>query len=414
MQTVETADVPPRHQSTDQPGAAVSIEAEFEQGVSLHVQGKLDQAERLYRAVIQADGTHIGSLHNLGILCFQRGQYDDAIALTREVVRLRPDLAVAHNTHAVALRQLGRLDEAETCCREALRRAPDFAEAHNTLGDVLTASRRWEEAEACCREALRLQPEYAEAHNNLGAALTALGRPDEAEICCREALRLKPGNAAALHNLGTVLTALGRLDEAEICCREALRLLPGSATALNTLSTVLVALGRPAEAEICSREALRLVQKHEKDLFSRYLKNIFGNDYEPHNSGPLPPAELITTEALMQKDDLKLRATPEHYFSSGLHDARTVLTMLETWGFDLRSMQSVLEFGCGTARVLRHFRNIAGLRLAGTDANPKSIAWDCLNLPGIDFSENALTPPLKYDDASFDLVYALSVFTHIP
>ncbi|MGC2201977.1 MAG: tetratricopeptide repeat protein [Stellaceae bacterium] len=414
MQTVETAGAPPRHQATDQPGAAASIEAQFEQGVSLHVQGKLDQAEQLYRAVLQADGTHIGSLQNLGILCFQRGQYDDTIALTREVVRLRPDLSVAHNTLAVAQRHLGRLEEAESCCREALRLAPEYAEAHNTLGDVLTALHRSKEAEACCREALRLRPEYAEAYNNLGAALTALGRLDEAEICCREALRRKPGNAAALNNLGTVLTALGRLDEAEICCREALRLMPGNAAALNNLGAVLTALGRLDEAEICCREALRLVQKHEKYLFSRYLKNIFGDRYKLPRLGALPPAELVTTEALMHKDDLKLRARAEYYFSSGFRDARTVLRLLETWTFDLRSMQSVLEFGCGSGRVLRHFRNITGLRLAGTDANPKPIAWDRINLPGIDFSENALIPPLKYDDASFDLVYALSVFTHIP
>ncbi len=148
--------------------------------------------------------------------------------------------------------------------------------------------------------------------------------------------------------------------------------------------------------------------------FSRYLSKSFGDRYKPCYSGPLPPAELITTEALMYKDDLKLRAKRQNYFGTGFRTARTVLTMLEDWGFDLRSMQSVLEFGCGSGRVLRHFRHIAGLRLAGTDANPKPIAWDCINLPGIDFSENALTPPLKYDEASFDLVYALSVFTHIP
>jgi Flp pilus assembly protein TadD/SAM-dependent methyltransferase len=336
----------------------------FQQAATLHEQGRLDRAERLYRAILDADSADIGSLHNLGILCVQQGRYGEGAKLASETLRQKPDLAPAHNTLGVALRHLGRLTEAESCCREALRLIPTYADAHNSLGDTLIALGRFTEAEAHCREALRLVPTYAEAHNNLAAALLSLGRPHEAEICCREALRLKPGNATALNNLGTVLLALGRPEEAEMYCL-------------------------------------------------RYLKNIFGNRYKPHSSGPLPPAELITTEALMRKDDLKLRARPEWYFSGGFRDARTVLTMLETSAFDLRSMQSVLEFGCGSGRVLRHFRNITGLRLAGTDANPKAIAWDCVHLPGIDFSENALTPPLKYDDASFDLVYALSVFTHI-
>jgi hypothetical protein len=43
--------------------------------------------------------------------------------------------------------------------------------------------------------------------------------------------------------------------------------------------------------------------------------------------------------------------------------------MVEKNGADATTMRSVLEFGCGSARVLRHFRYIEGLRLAGTDAN---------------------------------------------
>jgi intracellular septation protein len=185
----------------DQPSPAVAAEEVFQQAAALHEQGKLEQAEQLYRAILSGDGDHLGALHNLGILCFQRGDYDGAVAFTREVMRQRPDSATAHNTLAIVFRRLGRLAEAESCCRKALRLAPTYAEAYNTLGDTLKALGRLAEAEACCREALRLVPEYAEAHNNLGAVLLSLGQPEEAEICCREALRLKPGNAAALHNL---------------------------------------------------------------------------------------------------------------------------------------------------------------------------------------------------------------------
>jgi SAM-dependent methyltransferase len=157
-----------------------------------------------------------------------------------------------------------------------------------------------------------------------------------------------------------------------------------------------------------------LGHRYKRYMFFRYLKATFGDRYKPQKPGPMPPPELIATEALMHKDDLKVRAKPEWYFGSGFREAWTVLNMLEDCSFDLGSMRSVLEFGCGTGRVLRHFRNIAGLRLAGTDANPKPIAWDRKHLPKIDFCQNELTPPLVFDDGSFDLIYALSVFTHIP
>jgi SAM-dependent methyltransferase len=128
----------------------------------------------------------------------------------------------------------------------------------------------------------------------------------------------------------------------------------------------------------------------------------------------MPPPELITTEALMYRDDLEIEGKSASYFGSGFRDAWIILTMLDAYSFDLRSVRSILEFGCGTGRVLRHFRNTSGLRLAGTDANPKPIEWDRENLPNIEFYHNGLTPPLTFGDESFDLIYALSVFTHIP
>jgi SAM-dependent methyltransferase len=123
---------------------------------------------------------------------------------------------------------------------------------------------------------------------------------------------------------------------------------------------------------------------------------------------------LITTEALMSERDLPVKARPDWYFSTGYGAALQILTTLEQHSFDLANLRSVLEFGCGSARVLRHFRNIEYLSLAGSDANPKAIEWARRNLPGIYFRINALEPPLPFAEQSFDLVYALSVFTHIP
>jgi SAM-dependent methyltransferase len=43
-----------------------------------------------------------------------------------------------------------------------------------------------------------------------------------------------------------------------------------------------------------------------------------------------------------------------------------------------------------------------------------SIRWCRRNLTFASFEDNALAPPLPYRDGQFDLVYALSVFTHLP
>ncbi len=72
----------------------------------------------------------------------------------------------------------------------------------------------------------------------------------------------------------------------------------------------------------------------------------------------------------------------------------------------------VLDFGCGCGRVLRYWNHHHGT-IAGTDRDAGAVAWCAGNLPFARVAPNQLAPPLRYDDASFDLVYALSVFTHL-
>lgn len=72
----------------------------------------------------------------------------------------------------------------------------------------------------------------------------------------------------------------------------------------------------------------------------------------------------------------------------------------------------VLDFGCGCGRVARHVLAADGVRLVGTDLNPKLSAWCRANLPGR-WLDNDPRPPLALADGSIDVVYALSVFTHL-
>jgi SAM-dependent methyltransferase len=74
----------------------------------------------------------------------------------------------------------------------------------------------------------------------------------------------------------------------------------------------------------------------------------------------------------------------------------------------------VLDFGCGCGRVLRHWSNLPDTRVHGSDFNPYMIDWCRRELPFASFTLNGVAPPLEYGDSSVDLVYAVSVFTHLP
>lgn len=78
-------------------------------------------------------------------------------------------------------------------------------------------------------------------------------------------------------------------------------------------------------------------------------------------------------------------------------------------GFDLDDPSlTVLDFGCGCGRTSRHW----GRPIHGTDIRPELVAWCQEHLPGV-YTVNDPEPPTRYSDSSFDVVYAVSVFTHI-
>jgi len=120
----------------------------------------------------------------------------------------------------------------------------------------------------------------------------------------------------------------------------------------------------------------------------------------------LPPALLR----------FKVRGSPSGttFASIGRACANDIDTALRTFGRSLASSRSILDFGCGCGGTLLWLRDLAPTAsISGTDIDAEAIKWCRENLPFANFNTNGALPPLLYEDASFDLVYAISVFTHI-
>lgn len=76
--------------------------------------------------------------------------------------------------------------------------------------------------------------------------------------------------------------------------------------------------------------------------------------------------------------------------------------------------QTILDFGCGSGRVLRCFLSEPGVHLTGCDIHQPSVAWMQANFPAaIRLYANSETPPLPENDDTFDLIYCGSVFSHL-
>jgi SAM-dependent methyltransferase len=103
------------------------------------------------------------------------------------------------------------------------------------------------------------------------------------------------------------------------------------------------------------------------------------------------------------------------YRETGLQHARMLARVLKA-ELPPDGPLEVLEWGCGPGRLVRHMAELfpdRQIRLSGADYNPQSIAWCRKNLPGIEFVENALNPPLPFAGEQFDAIYCFSVFSHL-
>jgi serine/threonine-protein kinase len=181
-----------------------------------------------------------------------------AVAAERAATRSRPGDATAHLRLGDALSRQEKPDEAEAAFREAIRLSPDFAGAYSRLGMLLRIQGRPAEAEAPLRTAIRLQPDWAVAHQVLGGILWQQGRLAEAETEAREAVRLGPDNGVNNITLGQFLMARGKFAAAEAEYRETIRMHPDFATGWSFLGRVLEHQGKLDEAEAALREAVRL------------------------------------------------------------------------------------------------------------------------------------------------------------
>jgi SAM-dependent methyltransferase len=84
-------------------------------------------------------------------------------------------------------------------------------------------------------------------------------------------------------------------------------------------------------------------------------------------------------------------------------------------GFDFTRFEDILDLGCGVGRFMFAFRTELGprQRLWGCDAYEECADWCRRNIPFATILHTNIEPPLPFEDGGFDLVYALSVFTHL-
>lgn len=251
--------------------------------------GELEAALSHFRAALESDSSQARSWLGYIDALLRTGQDDDAVrALVSgrlrglsgpevDALTVRAYAAAPENeplASGLTLYMSGRLAEAEEHYRKALALNPRHASAHGGLGGVLLDLGRQEEAEASCRRALEIQPDCALTHVNLGIALCNLGRLEEAEASCRHTLKMWPDHALAHRNLGRVLSARGRYGESADSYRRAAALDPDNASFLYYHGHSALLAERFEEAGQALERALTLAPDDRRIAHDLIVANI--------------------------------------------------------------------------------------------------------------------------------------------
>ncbi len=237
---------------------AMPLQAKFDEAMALHQQGRLADAEQIYRDVLRQQPDHSDALHLLGVIALQTKHIDRAIELIGKAIALDASSSAAHNNLGKALLDLRRFEDALAAFDEAIRLNPDFAMAHNNRGTVLLDLNRPDEALASCEKAIALEPNLALAHGNRGTALNDLSRPVEALASCDKAIALEPDFVEAHNSRGNALLGLRRFKLALASYDKAIELKQDFALAHKNRAIALEKLKRYDDAFAAYDKAVAL------------------------------------------------------------------------------------------------------------------------------------------------------------
>ncbi len=140
--------------------------------------------------------------------------------------------------------------------------------------------------------------------------------------------------------------------------------------------------------------------------FLRSLNHFSNRHFSQCNDIELPPPLL--RERVHGTMDVR------SFIKVGRNCVRDLTLVLQKNGKNWREFPMVLDFGCGCGRILRHLKEFSHLsRFYGIDMDREAIEWCQKKMGFAQFNTNNPLPPLNLPHKTFDLIFAVSVFTHL-
>lgn len=207
--------------------------------VSHHKAGRLNEAEQLYRALIEAQPQNADAIQMLGMLMLQKGDAGAGLNLLEQAAVLAPESPDILCNLGTALRATGRTAEAGAVFQRALYASPGHPIALHGLGAARIFQGDLAGARTALEAAIDAAPERIEPQIDLGNTLLQLGEAEAALTRFDGIISKNPDSGAAHLNRAGALIGLDRAEDAHEALETALEKEPGNPQILVRMGAAL-------------------------------------------------------------------------------------------------------------------------------------------------------------------------------
>ena len=290
----------------------LTIQQALQRAVEAHKAGNLQDAESLYRAILQAQPNHPDANHNLGVLAVSVNKAEAALPLFKIALEANPsqgqfwlsyiDTLIKEKqfdnarslldqgkksglesqkvdvleaqlvqlgiklksqksetnkfSKAIELREKGRYQEAQDWLTKFLEVEPDEAEGWSLLSQIFLLDKKDAQAEKALSNAILINANLPSIYRNQARLLLKHSKPAEALLKAQFGCEKSTEDPESWHVLASCLGANGRLNDAAKSYKRAIALKPDYAPAYNNLGNILLEFGRLEDAEKSFKKAI--------------------------------------------------------------------------------------------------------------------------------------------------------------
>ena len=102
------------------------MEIMVNQAITAHQEGRLKEAEQLYRSILKIHPEHLTVMNNLGLILHHYSKFDEAEESFRKAIELKPDHVDAHNNLGILLKEKRLLSKIEQAKKSEIKTKISF------------------------------------------------------------------------------------------------------------------------------------------------------------------------------------------------------------------------------------------------------------------------------------------------